>query len=136
MSYVYFRYIKGFLWNVLGTSQVYLRYILVISFTYFIYMAWFSFMWHLAQMEQDIFFSKNPSKSSKNSFFLFFFLHIPMDLWLEASENLIFRFKVLSRVRTVRPKLGVLSSANEVSTGPTCQFLSVCVSGLFFKASN
>ena len=33
-----------------------------------------------------------------------------------------------------------LSSANEVSTGPTCQFLCVrlfvCVSGLFFKASN
>ena len=37
-----------------------------------------------------------------------------------------------------------LSSANEVSTGPTCQFLSVCpsvcvcvcLSGLFFKASN
>ena len=33
-----------------------------------------------------------------------------------------------------------LSSANEVSTGPTCQFLwfclFVCVSGLFFKASN
>ena len=37
-----------------------------------------------------------------------------------------------------------LGSANEVSTGPTCQFLfvclsvclSVCVSGLFFKASN
>ena len=33
-----------------------------------------------------------------------------------------------------------LSSANEVSTGPTCQFVSVCVfmclSGLFFKASN
>ena len=29
-----------------------------------------------------------------------------------------------------------LSSANEVSTGPTCQFLWVCLSGLFFKASN
>ena len=29
-----------------------------------------------------------------------------------------------------------LSSANEVSTGPTCQFLFVCLSGLFFKASN
>ena len=43
-------------------------------------------------------------------------------------------------------KLGheFLSSANKVSTGPTCQYLcvclfvclSVCVSGLFFKASN
>ena len=34
----------------------------------------------------------------------------------------------------------ILSSTNEVSTGPTCQFLSVCVSvclsGLFFNASN
>ena len=36
--------------------------------------------------------------------------------------------------------MSFFSSANEVSTGPTCQFLcvclSVCVSGLFFKASN
>ena len=38
-----------------------------------IYMAWFSFMWHFAQMKRDISFSKTPSKSSKKYFFSNFF---------------------------------------------------------------
>ena len=55
------------------------------------------------------FFFETPPKNCTNMLFSYFFLHIPIDLWVEASENLIFRFKVLSRVRTVRPKLGVFS---------------------------
>ena len=51
----------------------------------------------------------HPLKIAQICFFPIFLLHIPIDLWVEASENLIFRFKVLSRVRTVRPKLGVFS---------------------------
>ena len=43
-----------------------------------------------------------------------FFLHIPGDLWVEASENLSFRFKVLSRVRTLCPKLGVFSKVFKI----------------------
>ena len=55
------------------------------------------------------FFLRHPLKIAQICFFSYFFLHIPIDLWVEASENLIFRLKVLSRVRTVRPKLGVFS---------------------------
>ena len=35
----------------------------------YIYMAWFSFMWHLAPRKWHIFFPKPPSKSAKNGFF-------------------------------------------------------------------
>ena len=52
---------------------------------------------------------ETPPKNCTNMLFFLFILHIPIDLWVEASENLIFRLKVLSRVRTVRPKLGVFS---------------------------
>ena len=42
-------------------------------------------------------------------------------------------------VAVIIDKLPFLSSATEVSTGPTCQFgfvcVCVCLSGLFFKAS-
>ena len=49
-------------------------------------MACFSFMWHLAKMKQDTFFSKTPLKSSKNYFvfqMVIFFLHIPIDVRLK-----------------------------------------------------
>ena len=40
-----------------------------------IYMAWFSFMWHLAQMKRDIFFQRSPQNHPKNIFFLNFFAY-------------------------------------------------------------
>ena len=52
-------------------------------------------------------------KKCTHMLFLLIFLHIPIDLWVEASENLIFRLKVLSRVRIVRPKLGVFSKCSK-----------------------
>ena len=40
------------------------------------------------------FFFETPPKNCTNMLFFLFFLHIPIDLWVEASENLIFRLKV------------------------------------------
>ena len=61
------------------------------------------------------FFFETPPRNCTNMLFFLFFLHVPGDLLLEASENLIFRFKVSSRVRTVRPKLSVFSKISKYS---------------------
>ena len=60
--------------------------------------------------------------------FFLIFLHNPGDLWMEASENLIFRFKVLSRVRTVRPNLGVFSKMFKIQL--FCCFITQLVKKL------
>ena len=58
-------FMKTYLWlvhDLFTTIFYFLLFILIFN----VYMAWFSFMWHLSQMKRDISFSKTPSKSSEN----------------------------------------------------------------------
>ena len=48
----------------------------------YIYMAWFSFMWHLAQTKRHIFFWNTASKSSENLFSPnFFYIFLLIFVW-------------------------------------------------------
>ena len=63
---------------------------------------WFNgYIWHVLvlcdnspKMKQDNSVLKTPSKSSEKLVFFLILLHIPIDLCVEASENLSFRFQV------------------------------------------
>ena len=77
----------------------------------------------------EIFFFETPPKNCTNMLFFLIFLHIPIDLWVEASENWIFRLKVLSRVCTVRPKLGVFSKMFKIQL--FCFFITQHMCAIF-----